>query len=190
MIDLLIGVQRLLTLDSNIVFLLLFILFLILAALWILVPALYGLPPVTARRERIRRALQMANLQAGETLYDLGSGHGRVLVMAAKEFGANAVGLEVGPVQCVIARINAMYNGVSSKVRVEARDFYKADVSQADVIYAYLTSRQAPRLQAQLEKQLNSGTRVVTISFDFPNWEPATMDREQLIFLYRMPPEH
>jgi hypothetical protein len=110
--------------------------------------------------------------------------------MAAKEFKARAVGVEIGPVQCVIARLNALYNGVGSRVRVEARDFYKADVSQADVLYAYLTSKQAPRLQAQLEKQLKRGARVVTISFGFPNWKPSETDREQLIFLYRMPPEY
>jgi hypothetical protein len=62
-----------------------------------------------------------------------------------------------------------------------------ADVSQADVVFAYLTSKQAPRLQTQLEKQLKHGTRVVTISFDFPDWKPTVIDREQLIFLYHMP---
>jgi N-acetylmuramic acid 6-phosphate (MurNAc-6-P) etherase len=107
--------------------------------------------------------------------------------MAAEEFNARAVGIEVGPVQCVIAWLNALYNGVGSKVRVEARNFYKADISQADVVFAYLTSKQAPRLQGQLEKQLKCGARVVTISFDFPNWKSSGMDREQLIFLYHMP---
>jgi cyclopropane fatty-acyl-phospholipid synthase-like methyltransferase len=169
------------------IYIFIFILFIVIAALWILVPALYGLPPVTTRRERIRKALQMADLQPDEIFYDLGSGHGRVLVMAAKEFDARAVGIEVGPVQCVIAWLNALYNGVSSRVRVEAGNFYKADVSQADVVFAYLTSKQAPRLQTQLEKQLKHGARVVTISFDFPNWKPSEMDREQLIFLYHMP---
>ena len=66
----------------------------VIALLWVLVPAFYGLPPVSSRRERIRRALELADPQVGETLYDLGSGHGRVLIMAAKEFGLNAVGIE------------------------------------------------------------------------------------------------
>ena len=169
------------------IYIFIFILFIVITALWILVPALYGLPSVTTRRERIRKALQMADLRPDEIFYDLGSGHGRVLVMAAKEFDARAVGIEVGPVQCVIAWLNALCNGVGSRVRVEAGNFYKADVSQADVVFAYLTSKQAPRLQAQLEKQLKHGARVVTISFDFPNWKPSEMDREQLIFLYHMP---
>jgi hypothetical protein len=162
----------------------------IIAALWVLIPALYGLPPIATRRERIRAALQMADLQPDEIIYDLGSGHGRVLVMAAKEFDARAVGIEAGSVQCAIAWLNVLFNGVGSRVRIQVGNFYKADVGQADVVYAYLTSKQAPRLQAQLEKQLKRGARVVTISFDFPNWKPGEVDREQLIFLYRMPPEH
>jgi cyclopropane fatty-acyl-phospholipid synthase-like methyltransferase len=174
----------------QIFFLIGLLLILLIALLWILIPALYGLPPIAAHRHRIRAALLMADLQPDEIIYDLGSGHGRVLVMAAKEFNAYAVGIEAGPIQCAIAWLNALYNGVGPRVRVEMRNFYNADVSRADVVFAYLTSKQAPRLQAQLEKQLKRGARVVTISFDFPNWKPGEMDRERLIFLYRMPPEH
>lgn len=152
--------------------------------LWVMVPVMYGLPPISTNRERIRKALELANLQAGEILYDLGSGHGRVLVMAAKEFGAQAVGIEIGPVQCVVSWGNALRNGVSSKVRVEAGNFYHTDISRADVIYAYLTSDQAGRLQEKLKKELKKGARVVTISFSFPDWEPAYLDRKNLIFLY------
>jgi cyclopropane fatty-acyl-phospholipid synthase-like methyltransferase len=156
----------------------------VIGLLWIIVPAMYGLPPVSTRRERIRRALELANLQSGETLYDLGSGHGQVLVIAAKEFRARAVGAEIGPVQCAISWVNALWNGVSSKVRVEAGNFYHANLSNADVIFAYLTSSQAERLQEKLKKELKKGARVVTVSFSFPGWEPTYVDRENLLFLY------
>jgi precorrin-6B methylase 2 len=153
--------------------------------LWVLVPALYGLPPISTRTERIRRALALAELQPGETLYDLGSGHGRVLVLACQEFGAQAVGVEAGPVQRVVSRVNAILNGVSSRVRIEGGNFYKADLSGADVVFAYLTSHYAVPLQQKLETELKSGTRVVTVSFDLPGWEPAFFDREHLVYLYR-----
>lgn len=151
---------------------------------WVVVPALYGLPPVSTKRERIRRALELANLQAGEILYDLGSGHGRVLVMTVKEFGAQAVGIEIGPVQCVVSWVNAFWNGASSKVRIEAMDFYNADLSRADVVFAYLTSNHAGRLQEKFNKTLKKGARVVTIAFDLFDWEPVKVDRVNLIFLY------
>ena len=136
--------------------------FLIIAALYILVPPFFGPPSVPTRHERIRKALRLANLQADEVLYDLGAGDGRVLVIAAREFGAQVVGVEIGPVQCAVSWGNAVWNRVSSKVKIEAGNFYRADVSNADVIFAYLTSDQAGRLQEKLKRELKSGARVVT----------------------------
>jgi precorrin-6B methylase 2 len=162
----------------------LLILFLGIAALWVLVPAVYGLPPVSTDRERIRRALHLARLQPGETLYDLGSGHGRVLIIAAVEFDAHAVGIEAGPVQCAISLLNALWHGAGSRVRVRAGDMFRADLSDADVVYAYLTSRHGSRLKEKLSRELRSGARVVTVAFDLPGWTPAAFDREHLIYLY------
>ena len=68
--------------------------FLLGAGLWTIVPAVYGLPTVPARKERVRAALRLAGLKPGETIFDLSAGDGRVLVMAAREFGARAVGGE------------------------------------------------------------------------------------------------
>src|SRR4030067_279165 len=90
------------------------ILLFILALLWILVPALYGLPPVPTKPERIRKALQLANLQPDEVLYDLGAGDGRVLLIAAREFGAKAVGIEVGPIQCALIWLRAEWDPLRS----------------------------------------------------------------------------
>ncbi len=169
--------------------LLLSLIIIVLGWTWFLVPAMYGLPSVHTRKGRIRKALQLAELKADETLYDLGAGDGRVLVMAAREFGTKAVGIEVGPVQCAAAWVNALVNGVLPRVRVKRGDFFKADLSDADVVFIYATSSQAGRLEKQLESQLRPGARVVTISFDFPDWEPAGFDNRELIFLYKMPPK-
>ncbi len=167
----------------------------ILAVLWLaialiafLVPLAYGLPPTPTRRERIRKALKLAGLQPDETLYDLGAGDGRVLIMAAQEFGAQAVGIEAGPVQCVQARLNSLFSGTGSRIRVKWGNFFKADLREADVVFAYLTSNYVPRLEKQLISQLKPGACVVTISFDFGNWEPQAFDSRELIFVYRMPP--
>lgn len=155
------------------------------ALLWILIPAFYGLPPISSRKERIRRALELTNPKAGETLYDLGSGHGRVLIMAAKEFGLNAVGIEAGPVQCVISKINAIRHRVNSKVRIEAGDFYKSNLENADIVFAYLTSGYGNRLQKKLKQELKPGARVVTVSFNLPDWDIEIFDREQLLYVYK-----
>ncbi|HEY5903880.1 MAG TPA: 50S ribosomal protein L11 methyltransferase [Anaerolineales bacterium] len=167
----------------------------IIAAIWLglvlvgyLVPYAFGLPPTPTRRDRIRRALKLAELLPGETLYDLGSGDGRTLVIAAREFGGRAVGIDAGPVQCLQAWLAALLNAVSDRVHIRWGNFFKRDLSGADVVFAYLTSDYTGRLAPQLLAQLRPGARVVTISFDFPEWEPAAFDESELIFLYRMPP--
>jgi SAM-dependent methyltransferase len=159
-----------------------------LGGLWILVPAWYGLAWVPTRAARIRKALQLAGLSPGETLYDLGSGDGRVLIIAAREFGARAVGLEVGPLQAAVSLLRAALSGTGGRVRVRLADFYRAELGQADVVFIYATSRQALRLQASLAGRLRAGARLVSVSADFPGWLPSAYDHEDLIFLYRMPP--
>jgi len=164
------------------------ILLCILILLWILIPALYGLPPVPTKPERIRKALKLAKLQSNEALYDLGAGDGRVLLIAAREFGAKAVGIEVGPIQCALIWLRAVASGLGNQIHVRWANFYKADLSAADLVFVYATSSEVRKLAPHLEKQLKQGTRVVSISADFPEWEPTAFDRHDLIFLYEMPP--
>jgi hypothetical protein len=156
--------------------------------LWLLVPAIYGLPSRPTNPNRIRAALKLANLKPDEVLYDLGSGDGRVLIIAAREFGAKAVGIEIGPTQRVVSWVKVLYNGSSDRVRVEAGNFYKSDVRDADVVFIYATSTEVAKLASHLEKQMKPGSRVVSISTDFPEWEPSTFDGHELIFVYDMPP--
>ena len=163
---------------------------LLISSLWLLIPILYGLPWVPTREKRIRKALELASLHPDELLYDLGAGDARVLVMAAKEFSANAIGIEIGPVQCLVGGLSIFFSGCRKRARMRFGDFYKADISDADVIFVYATSSQTSRLLPLLEQQLRPGARVISIAADFQGWAPKTVDRENLIFLYKMPPEH
>jgi hypothetical protein len=164
------------------------LIFLLISVLWLIIPALYGVPWVPTREKRIRKALQLAKLQPGETLYDLGAGDGRVLLMAVKEFGAQAVGIEIGPVQCVLGWLRIFISGSRHKAQMRCGNFYRADVAEADVVFVYLTSAQTSRLQKKLTQELQPGARVVSIAADFPDWQPDFVDRERLIFVYKMPP--
>ena len=162
--------------------------FLLVSALWLVVPALYGVPWVPTREKRIRRALELVELRPGETLYDLGAGDGRVLLMAAKEFGAQAIGVEIGPVQWALGWLRIFFNGIRPKARIRCGNFYRADVAEADIVFVYLTSSQTTRLAKKLETELRPGARVVSVAADFPDWQPDIVDRELLIFAYRIPP--
>ena len=160
----------------------------ILILLWILIPALYGLPPVSTKPERIHRALKLAHLQPNEVLYDLGAGDGRVLFIAGRDFGARAVGIEIGPIQCALIWLRITANGLGKQVQIKWENFYKANLRQADVVFVYATSKEVLKLAPHLEKQLKKGARVVSISADFPEWEPQQLDDRGLIFVYEMPP--
>jgi SAM-dependent methyltransferase len=162
--------------------------FVIVYALWLVVPFIAGLPWFPTRTARIRKALRLAQVQPGETVYDLGSGDGRVLIMAAREFGARAIGIEISPVHCLVAWLAARFNGVADRVSIRLGNFYTTRLPDADVVFAYMTSKEAPRIRPHLERQLRPGARLVTISFDFDCWQPDDFDNQELIFLYKMPP--
>lgn len=164
------------------------VLFFIVILLWILVPAFYGLPPVPTKPGRILKALKMADLQKGETLYDLGAGDGRVLLIAARDLGAKAVGLEIGPIQCALIWLRATASGFGDQIKVRWGNFYKADLKDADVVFVYATSKEIRKLAPHLQEQMKKGSRLVSISADFHEWEPIKVDERELIFVYEMPP--
>ena len=161
----------------------------IISALWILVPAFYGPPSVPTRLTRVRKALQLVDLKPNEILYDLGAGDGRVLLLAAQEFNAKAVGIEIGPIQCALIWLRATANGLGDKVQVKWGNYLNADLSQADVVFVYATSREVAKLASHLEKQMKPGARLVSISADFSEWQPSAFDERELIFIYVMPPK-
>ncbi len=157
--------------------------------LWTIVPFFYGLPWVPTAKDRVRRALEMVDLQPDELLYDLGAGDGRIILMAAEEFGARAIGIEASPLQYAFIWLRIFFSGSKPKVSVRRENFYRADISDADVVFAYLTSDQAIHLQDDLERQLKPGARVVAVAFDFPEWKPNKFDEGYLLFAYEMPPQ-
>jgi SAM-dependent methyltransferase len=159
------------------------------ALLWIAVPAFFGPPSVPTRASRIRKALQLADLKPNETFYDLGAGDGRVLLIAAREFNANATGIEIGPVQCALMYLRAAASGFGNKIQIKWGNYFNADLSQADVVFIYATSKEVAKLAAHLEKQMKPGSHLVSISADFPEWQPSEMDDRNLIFVYVMPPK-
>jgi len=173
---------------SALVLLILNILIIVVVLLWFYVPALYGLPYRPARVERIRAALKLANLRADEVLYDLGSGDGRVLLLAAREFQARGIGAEIGPLQCALSWLRIVSGGLADRIQIRWENFMKADVRDVDVVYVYATSKELMKLAPSLEKQMKPGSRVISISADFPEWEPSRFDNHDLIFVYEMPP--
>ena len=145
-----------------------------------------GAPWLPTSRKYVRRMLTLANVQPGEVVYDLGSGDGRVLFIAAREFGARAVGIELDPLRCAWTRMCIALLGLQGQVRVIRGDFFNQDVSEADVVTVYLLQKTNNRLQRKLWRELHPGARIVSSVFIFPGIIPAHTDKEAHLFLYRL----
>lgn len=139
--------------------------------------------------ELVRAMLQLAEVGPEDVVYDLGSGDGRIVIMAASEFGAHGVGIEIDRALIVRSNANAGAAGVSDRVRFVREDFFKADLRGSTVVTIYLLSETMQRLQSKLRKELRPGTRIVSHRFRFEGWPP---DAERTVegrtvYLWRVP---
>lgn len=155
--------------------------------LWLL-PTMLGMPWVPTRQQRIEQALALAQVQPGERVYDLGAGDGRVLVTAVRQFHAQAIGVEIAPVHCLVSWLRARLSGVGRQVTVRWGNVYRTNLGDADVVFVYLPAAATADLRAVLAGQLRAGTRVVTVAAEVAGWQPTAVDHNDLIFLYEMPP--
>lgn len=127
----------------------------------------------------VNRMLRLADVGKDDVLYDLGSGDGRIVITAAKEFGARGVGIDLDPKRVAEAKANAKKAGVEDKVQFIAGDLFKADFSDATVVTLFLFPGVNLKLRPQLWRQLKTGTRVVSHIWDMgPAWPP---ERTELI---------
>lgn len=151
--------------------------------------AIMGAPFVPASLKAVKKALELAELKPGETLYDLGSGTGRVLIIAAKKFSAKVVGFEYSRPLYVFSKINLFLHGVKGKVF--KKDFFEDDLEldKADVIYMYLTVKAFPKLRERLEKEVRPGARIVVYLSPLGFWEPDKVitlkDKTKVRLYYR-----
>jgi SAM-dependent methyltransferase len=127
-----------------------------------------GAPWVPTSGRRIRALLRAAGLRPGERFVDAGCGNGTACILAAREFGADAVGIEVNPVLALVARFRARRAGVAGRVRIVRRDLFQADLGQADVLFLFLLQETNVALQAKLRRELRPGARVVSHAFTLP----------------------
>lgn len=123
-------------------------------------------------QEVVERMLALANVRKNDVVYDLGSGDGRLLITAAKKYGARGVGFEIEPGLVKLARENARREGVEKLISIRQQDFLSADLSPASVVTLYLSFDGNLAVREQLNRQLKPGTRVVSYTFDMGDWPP------------------
>jgi 2-polyprenyl-3-methyl-5-hydroxy-6-metoxy-1,4-benzoquinol methylase len=126
---------------------------------------------VPTRQSVVDAMLKVANVKAGDVLYDLGCGDGRIPVTAAK-LGARAVCIDIDPRRIVEANENVKKNNVGDRVRVLNQDLFTTDISEATVVSLYLLPSLNLKLRPTLWKTLKPGTRIVSHDFDMGDWKP------------------
>jgi ribosomal protein L11 methylase PrmA len=158
---------------------------LILAGMVIL-PIFFGAPWHPLMPGTIRKILQFAEVRPGETVCDLGCGEGRVLIAAAKEFSARAIGVEIDPLKIVLARLLRKINGVGDRVNIVRGNLFDFDPGSADVLYLYLTHQAMDKLFPEILKKLKPSVRIVSYRFCLRGMTPEKVSEDKTLFLYQL----
>ena len=132
----------------------------------------YDVPFVPTPPEVVDEMLRLAEVKAGDLLYDLGCGDGRIVIAAAERFGIKAVGIDIDPVRITESNENAAKAGVADKVRFIQQNLFEADFKDASIVTMYLLTSVNLRLRPKLLAELKPGTRLVSHSFDMGEWKP------------------
>lgn len=133
--------------------------------------------------------LGLAAVTADDVVYDLGSGDGRIVILAAQKYGARGVGIEIDPALVARSREIAREAGVEDKVSFVEGDLFTADISAATVVTMWLSPSINAQLEPMLKRQLRPGARIVSHQFPIGDWRPdaRVRVRDVDVFVWRLP---
>ncbi|MEK9132677.1 MAG: class I SAM-dependent methyltransferase [Patescibacteria group bacterium] len=150
-----------------------------------------GAPWVPTPMSRVKKMLELANIKPGDRIYDLGCGDGRIVHLAAKDFKADAIGIELSPLVYAMAKVRAFILG--SKSKIIFGDFRGINYSNAKAIVFYLLPKILRNMRPKFERELAPGTCVISYAFEVEGWEPTHIEpvsdgvTSGRIFVYKMP---
>ncbi|MFH1286337.1 MAG: hypothetical protein ABII02_01125 [Candidatus Magasanikbacteria bacterium] len=165
--------------------------------LWFLIPifiilitfaiaSVSGAPFVPSKKEDVSRFLELAEIKDGETVVDLGCGDGR-FVFASLEHGAGARGYEISLIPFIFAKIQQLFDKKKRTAKIYFKNFWKADVSDVDIVYVFLMPDKMGRLRKKMEEELPPGARVITYVWPVKGWGYKKVDRQEekpALYLY------
>lgn len=184
-------ILKLSPIDMNILFILLFLTLaatLLLAVLfWI--GFFYNLirgdaPFLRSNRKKINIMLELAQIKPGETVIDLGSGDGALLIEAARH-GAKSIGVEINLFLAVYSRVKVRLKRLGHKINIVRGNLNSYPLDNADVIFIYLLPETLFKLQNKLSSECKLGARIVTNTFSIPGWTPEK--EKNSVYLYKKP---
>lgn len=159
------------------------LLFVILTFLLFAFDVFLELPYVATERKKIATIIKLAAIKQGQTVIDLGSGDGRLLLASAQK-GAFSIGYEINPLLIAVTFIHAKIKGLSGQITVIRQNLWKADLKIADVIFVYGRVKNMPHFEEFVFQNAKKGTRIVVNTNPFPNKKPDKSKNG--VFLYKV----
>lgn len=144
-----------------------------------------GAPYVPSGNPTAEAMIRLAHITSGTTVYDLGSGDGRLLLLAAQK-GARAVGFEINPFLVLWSNLRALFSPYRKATKTIWKNFWRANVSGADVVFVYLLPWRMEALGKKLQKELKPGALVVSNSFIFPGWRILRQDPKAHVYVFQV----
>jgi precorrin-6B methylase 2 len=168
---------------AGLILLVMVLIILLVSIIW---PILIGSPWTPSSKRAIRKMLDMAEVGPEDTLFDLGSGDGRIVVEAAGRNRARAVGIEADPLRVLWSRLKIARLGLRGYARIVRGNFFHLDISKATVVTLFLMQGTNQRLKPKLQRELKPGTRVVSNTWTFEGWSPTKTDAKDRVYVYVM----
>ena len=147
-------------------------------------PALFGSPWYPISLKSLRRALDFCEVQPGQHLVDLGSGDGRVLITAAKEYGLLGTGIEIDPAKVWLSQLLTRRAGIQDKVRFVRTNLFDYDYGEADILFIHLTHQAMDKLFPDILEQLKPTVKILSYKFCIRGMTPDKVNADKTLFLY------
>ena len=150
-------------------------------------------PYVPTHMRVVAKMLELAKVTKDDVVYDLGSGDGRIVITAAKRFGARGLGVDLDPARVREAKENARDAGVTDRVRFVRGDIFETDLRPATIVTMYLLPAVNLKLRPKLLAELRPGARIVSHNYDLGDWTPLRRETvkigstEHVVYGWRVP---
>jgi len=158
----------------------------LLLAVMVIGPAMFGSPWHPISRRDLKRALDFCGAKAGERIVDLGSGDGRVLIAAAKNYGLMGTGIEIDPLKVWLANLRVRWAGRQNKVKIVRANIFNYDYREADILFIYLTHQAIDQLFPKILEQLKPNAKILCYRFCIQGITPDKVSADKTLFLYTL----
>ncbi len=141
-----------------------------------------GAPYAGTKKIRVAKMIELADLQKGQKVVDLGSGDGRILIAAARAAKVECIGYELDLLMCLWSKFKVKRAGLSDRIKIHRQSYWPADLAKFDTVFLYLIPYKMKRMEKKLQRELRSGVKVISHGFKFPNWQPEKKEDSILVY--------